>query len=336
MSESSINRWSRAGSPDRNEVASRAYKHPNPRMLFEVAAGLSAPRKELPPKYFYDHRGSELFEEITRLPEYYQTRTERAILEAWMPELIPELGTRALVELGAGSAEKSRIIITAMRAAGTADLYVPIDVSASFLDQTAAQLRRDYPGLTIEPAVADIAEGFERPRGLPHPAMYAFLGGTIGNFYPPAAIRLLSRVRAAMTSEDRLLLGVDLRKDAGRIERAYNDSQGVTAAFNRNMLLVVNHELGANFDAAAFEHRAFYEPINHRIEMHLVSTFEHEVRIPGIGLVPFAAGESILTEISCKHDRHSVAELFESAGLHIQIWRPDPQGLFALVVGAVA
>ncbi len=139
-----------------------------------------------------------------------------------------------------------------------------------------------------------------------------------------------------MTSEDRLLLGVDLRKDAGRIERAYNDSQGVTAAFNRNMLLVVNHELGANFDAAAFEHRAFYEPINHRIEMHLVSTFEHEVRIPGIGLVPFAAGESILTEISCKHDRDSVAELFESAGLHIQIWRPDPQGLFALVVGGVA
>jgi L-histidine N-alpha-methyltransferase len=304
-------------------------------MLAEVAAGLSAPQKELSPKYFYDHRGSELFEEITRLPEYYPTRTERALLAAWMPSLIPELGTRALVELGAGSAEKSRIIISAMQAAGTANRYVPIDVSASFLNQAAAQLRREYPGLSVEPVVADIVEDFERPRGLTHPALYAFLGGTIGNFYPPAAIRLLSRVRHAMEGDDRFLLGVDLRKDVSRIEAAYNDAQGVTAEFNRNMLLVLNHELGANFDPAVFEHRAFYERANHRIEMHLVSTLEHEVRIPGIGLVPFAAGESIRTEISCKHDRASVAELFAAAGLRIEIWRPDPECLFALVVGAV-
>jgi L-histidine N-alpha-methyltransferase len=303
-------------------------------MLAEVAAGLSAPQKELSPKYFYDHRGSELFEEITRLPEYYPTRTERALLAAWMPSLIPELGTRALVELGAGSAEKSRIIISAMQAAGTANRYVPIDVSASFLNQAAAQLRREYPGLSVEPVVADIVEDFERPRGLTHPALYAFLGGTIGNFYPPAAIRLLSRVRHAMEGDDRFLLGVDLRKDVSRIEAAYNDAQGVTAEFNRNMLLVLNHELGANFDPAVFEHRAFYERANHRIEMHLVSTLEHEVRIPGIGLVPFAAGESIRTEISCKHDRASVAELFLSAGLRIETWRPDPEALFALVVGA--
>jgi len=336
MTESSINRWARTGRPERHELAGRAYKHPNPRMLAEVAAGLSAPQKELPPKYFYDHRGSEIFEEITRLPEYYQTRTERAILEAWMPELIAELGTRSLVELGAGSAEKSRIILSAMRTAGKADLYVPIDVSGSFLNQTAAHLRRDYPGLAVEPLVADIAEELDRPPGLPHPTMYAFLGGTIGNFYPPAAIRLLARVRAAMNPEDRLLLGVDLRKDVGRIERAYNDSQGVTAAFNKNMLLVLNHELGANFDLDTFEHRAFYEPVNHRIEMHLVSSLEHEVRITGIGLVPFAKGESIRTEISSKHNRASVAEMFESAGLRIETWRPDPQALFALVVGAAA
>ena len=334
MTESSINRWSRTIRLDRIERTARAFKHPNPRMLAEVAAGLSAPQKELPPKYFYDHRGSELFEEITRLPEYYPTRTERALLASWMPELIPQLGTRALIELGAGSAEKSRLIIGAMRAAGTADLYVPIDVSASFLNQTAAQLRGEYPGLAVEPVVADIAEEFERPRGLPHPALYAFLGGTIGNFYPPAAIRLLSRVRAAMDPEDRFLLGVDLRKDIDLIEAAYNDSKGVTAAFNRNMLLVLNHELGANFDVAAFEHRAFYERLTHRIEMHLVSSAEHEVRIPGIGLVPFAEGESIRTEISCKHDRASVAELFQAAGLHIETWRPDPDSLFALVVGA--
>jgi L-histidine Nalpha-methyltransferase len=335
MSESRISgKWARTARPERREVTAPAYRHANPRMLAEVAAGLSAPQKELLPKYFYDHRGSELFEEITRLPEYYPTRTERVLLAAWMPTLIPQLGTRALIELGAGSAEKSRIIISAMRSAGKAELYVPIDVSASFLNQTAAQLRREYPGLCVEPAVADIAEEFDRPRKLPHPALYAFLGGTIGNFYPPAAIRLLSRVRAAMDPEDRFLLGVDLRKDVSRIEAAYNDSEGVTAAFNRNMLLVLNHELGSNFDVAAFEHRAFYEPTNHRIEMHLVSMVEQEVRVPGVGLVHFAEGESIRTEISCKHDRESVAELFRASGLRMDIWRPDPEALFALVVGA--
>ncbi|HJR17461.1 MAG TPA: L-histidine N(alpha)-methyltransferase [Gemmatimonadales bacterium] len=333
MTELSASHWPRTLGPDWNESAARAYLGSNPRMLAEVAAGLSAPQKELPPKFFYDHRGSELFEEITRLPEYYQTRTERKILEAWMPELIPQLGTRALVELGAGSAEKSRLIIAAMRDAGTAELYVPIDVSASFLNLTAARLRREYPGLAVEPVIADIAEEFERPPSLPHPAMYLFLGGTIGNFYPPAAIRLLSKVRAAMDPQDRLLLGVDLRKDVSRIERAYNDSRGITAAFNRNMLLVLNEELGADFDEETFEHRAVYEPITHRIEMHLVSSIAQQVTIPGIGQVPFAQSESILTEISCKHDRESVAELFASAGLHLEVWRPDPQALFALVVG---
>jgi L-histidine N-alpha-methyltransferase len=186
-------------------------------MLAEVAAGLSAPQKELPPKYFYDHRGSELFEEITRLPEYYPTRTERRLLESWMPTLIAEQGTRSLVELGAGSAEKSRIILRAMQALGSAGVYVPVDVSASFLNQTAAQLRREYPGLVVEPLVADIAEEFVVPSAIPHPALYAFLGGTIGNFYPPAAIRLLGRVRTAMRPGDRFLMGVDLRKSVGRI-----------------------------------------------------------------------------------------------------------------------
>jgi L-histidine N-alpha-methyltransferase len=303
-------------------------------MLAEVAAGLAAPQKELPPKYFYDHRGSELFEEITRLPEYYPTHTERSLLESWMPALISDLGTRTLVELGAGSAEKSRIILSAMRAAGTAGLYVPIDVSASFLEQTAGRLRREYPGLRVEPAVADISEEFDLSRAVPHPALYAFLGGTIGNFYPSAAIRLLRRVRSAMHPADRFLMGVDLRKDVRLIEAAYNDSQGVTAEFNRNMLLVLNHELGANFDPDAFEHLAFYEPVTHRIEMHLVSKVEHEVRVPGIGLVGFRQGESLRTEISCKHDRRSVGDLFAAAGLRIEIWRPDPGALFALVVGA--
>ena len=308
----------------------------NPQMLAEVAAGLAAPQKELSPKYFYDHRGSELFEDITRLPEYYPTRTERGILESWMPALIRALGTRTLVELGAGSAEKSRIILDAMRAAGTGELYVPIDVSATFLSSTAARLRREYPGLLVEPAVADISEELTLPRRLPRPALFAFLGSTIGNFYPTAAIRLLRRVRAAMEPSDRFLMGADLRKDVSVIEAAYNDGQGVTAEFNRNMLRVLNQELGADFDPDAFEHQAFYDRTLHRIEMHLVSTRPQLVSVPGIGTVAFGQGETLRTEISCKHDRESVAAMFEPAGLRIESWRTDPNGLFALVVGAPA
>jgi L-histidine N-alpha-methyltransferase len=305
-------------------------------MLAEVAEGLALPQKELPPKYFYDQRGSELFEAITRLPEYDQTRTERALLEDWMPELIVRLGTRTLVELGAGSAEKSRVILDAMRSAGTAELYVPIDVSATFLDQTAAQLRREYPRLLVEPIVADIGEELRLPRRVPAPALFAFIGGTIGNFYPTAAIRLLGRVRAAMAAGDRFLMGVDLRKDIARVEAAYNDAQGVTAEFNRNMLRVLNHELGADFDPGAFEHRAFYDRSSHRIEMHLVSRRSQQVTVPGVGVIDFARGETIRTEISAKYDEASVADLFRAAGLALETWRTDADRLFALVVGSPA
>jgi L-histidine Nalpha-methyltransferase len=306
----------------------------NPRMLAEVAAGLAAPQKELPPKYFYDHRGSELFEEITRLPEYYLTRAERRLLESWMPRLIPSLGTRALVELGAGSGEKTRVILDAMQHTGTAELYVPIDVSAAFLRETAERLRRRYPGLAVTPAVADIAEELVVPGPLPSPALYLFLGSTIGNFYPPAAIRLLARVRAAMRTEDRFLIGADLRKDPAVIEAAYNDSRGVTAEFNRNMLRVLNHELAADFDPDGFDHRAFYDRDAHRIEMHLVARGTHHVLIPGVGEVRFAAGETIRTEISCKHDLPSLAALFTAAGLRLAAWQTDPERRFLLAVGA--
>jgi L-histidine Nalpha-methyltransferase len=318
---------------DHSALASRRV---NPGMLAEVAAGLSAPQKELPPKYFYDQRGSELFEQITRLPEYYPTRTERALLQGWMPELVAQLGTRTLIELGAGSAEKSRLILDAMRATGLAELYVPIDVSATFLSQTAAKLRREYPGLRVEPAVADIAEELNLPRRVPRPALFAFLGSTIGNFYPPAAIRLLARVRAAMAPGDRFLLGVDLRKDIARLEAAYNDSKGITAEFNRNMLRVLNHELGADFDPEAFEHRAFYDTAGYRIETHLVSSRDQLVTIPGLEPVVLARGESIRTEISSKYDRESVAALFQAAELRIEAWPTDPTTPFGLVVGAPA
>ena len=305
-------------------------------MLADVAAGLSAPQKELPPKYFYDRRGSELFEEITRLPEYYLTRTERGLLEEWSPELVAVIGPRALVELGAGSAEKSRIVLDAMRGAGLAEAYVPIDVSAAFLARTAARLRLEYPGLRVDPVVADIAEELALPCDVPRPALFAFLGSTIGNFTPSEAARLLARVRRVMHPRDRLLLGVDLRKDVARIEAAYNDSRGITAEFNRNMLLVLNRELGAEFDPDAFEHRAFYDSDAHRIEMHLVSLREQRVTVPGLGRVAFAPGESMRTEISCKHDRESVAALFGAAGLRPCRWREDPESLFALVVGEPA
>lgn len=320
----------------RTHSARPAERSPNPGMLAEVAEGLAAPQKELSPKFFYDQRGSELFEQITRLPEYYPTRTERALLESWMPELMARLGTRTLVELGAGNAEKSRIILDAMRATGLGELYVPIDVSATFLSQTAGQLRREYPGLTVEPAIADIAVELNLPRRIPHPALFAFLGSTIGNFYPPAAIRLLARVRAAMEPGDRFLLGVDLRKDIARVEAAYNDSRGVTAEFNRNMLLVLNHELGADFDPLAFEHRAVYDTEAHRVEMHLVSARDQVVTIPGLEPVAFAKGEFIRTEISTKYDRESVAALFDAAGLTIEAWPRDPATPFGLVLGAPA
>lgn len=303
-------------------------------MLAEVRAGLAGEQKEIPPKFFYDQRGSELFEEITDLPEYYLSRTERVLLKEWMPDWIGALRPRCLVELGAGSAEKTRIILDAMRVVGTADRFVPIDVSATFLEHTTAKLREDYPGLDVVPAVADITAELNLPGSLPRPVLYTFLGSTIGNFDPADAVRLLRRVRTAMTDTDRFLMGVDLRKDVGVVEAAYNDARGVTAAFNRNVLHVLNHELGADFDPAAFDHRAFYNPERHCIEMHLVSTRPQQVMIPEIGAVRFREGESIRTEISCKHDRDSIAEMFGAVGLRIDEWKTDPADLYALVLAS--
>ena len=303
-------------------------------MLADLRAGLSLPQKELPPKYFYDVRGSELFEEITRLPEYYLTRTERGLLERWMPEWAAALRPRALVELGAGSAVKTRIVLDAMAEAGAAEVYVPVDVSAEFLADTAARLQAEYPSLRVVPAVADISEEFELPGGLPGPMLVAFLGSTIGNFAPAGAAALLRQVRGAMQPGDRFLMGVDLRKDPARIEAAYNDSRGVTAEFNRNMLRVLNALAGADFDPGAFAHRAFYHRELHRIEMHLVPAEPQSVAIPGVGAIEIAAGESIRTEISCKHDRASVDAMLEAAGMRVMRWETDDDGLYAILLAA--
>ena len=301
-------------------------------MLRDVALGLSQPQKELPSKYFYDHRGSELFEAITELPEYYPTRVERALLTAEMPAMLRHLRPASLVELGAGSASKTRIILDAMCDAGNARCYVPIDVSAAFLDETAGRVRAEYPGLVVNPIVADFTERISLIDPLPHPSVIAFLGSTIGNFTPIEAQQLLGRIRAAMAPGDRFLLGADLRKDLTRLLAAYNDAAGITAQFNLNMLRVLNREVGADFNETLFKHRATYDGNLHRIEMHLVSDVAQTVRISGAGEFDFAAGETVRTEISCKYDRPSIEHILAAAGLRLEHWFADPADDFALAV----
>ena len=300
-------------------------------MIADVRDGLGRRQKELPPKYFYDERGSELFEKITRLPEYYLTRSERRLLESHAGALVETLRPRTLVELGAGSAVKTRILLDAMHAAGCGEQYVPVDVSEAFLADTARRLRAEYPTIRVTPAVADIATSLGVPDRLPGPVLFAFLGSTIGNFDAPSARALLGRVRQVMRPFDRFLLGFDLRKKRTTIEAAYNDTRGVTAAFNRNMLRVINRSLGADFDLPSFAHRAFYSPERHRIEMHLVSTRAQVVHIPDVGDVHLDRGESIRTEISCKYDRPSVRRLLRASRLRLEQWLTD-EDRFALAV----
>jgi L-histidine N-alpha-methyltransferase len=300
----------------------------------DVADGLRRPQKELPPRFFYDEHGSRLFEAITRLPEYYLTRTERTLLDRWMAVWVGALKPRALIELGAGSAEKTRLVLDAITAAVSSSVYVPVDVSAEFLDETAGRIGGDYPSIGVVPVVADFTDAFALPEGLPTPALHAFLGSTIGNFAPDDAVALLRRVHDRMSGADRFLMGVDLRKDPAVIEAAYNDAAGVTAEFNRNMLRVVNAQAGADFDVDAWEHRASYNAADHWIEMHLVSLRDQVVAVPGAGTFPFAAGETIRTEISAKHDRASVDAMFAASGLRVEEWRTDDDGLYALVLAS--
>ncbi|MBT8336581.1 MAG: L-histidine N(alpha)-methyltransferase [Gemmatimonadetes bacterium] len=299
----------------------------------EVWAGLEA--RALSSRWFYDHRGSELFEAITRLPEYYPTRTERSLLEEhaakWMAELRPGI----VVELGAGSARKTRILLDALQRERPGAVYVPLDVSAAFLDATARELRAEYPDLRIEPEVADLLHPLDIADHGAGPTLFAFLGSTLGNFGPEAAAGLLGRIRAEMDVGDTVLLGVDLRpgpsKSRAELEAAYNDSQGVTAEFNRNMLHVLNERAGTDFDPVAFRHRAFYAEADGRIEMHLVAGEPTRVHVPGRGSVTFSRGESIRTEISAKYDPRVIDDLFRAAGLERTAWVPDGRGRYAMV-----
>lgn len=312
----------------------------DPEELVELLEGLRARPRRIPTKYHYDEHGSRLFEQITELEEYYLTRTERDLLEKWMPVLVPELQPATLVELGAGSAEKSRIILDAMVDEGPTATYVPVDVSADFLAETAAALRSEYPGLEVVPEVADITGPLDLVADLPHPRWIAFLGSTLGNFDAAEAVGLLTRIAGRLEDGDRFLLGVDLRpgprKPVERVESAYNDARGVTARFSRNILSVVNERFGSDFDLEGFEHRSRYAWETGRIETDLVSLRDQTVRFPGSDPIEIAEGEAIRTEISSKYDRATIDRLFEGAGLAVDRWIEDDEGLYALVLSGAA
>ncbi len=296
----------------------------------DARAGLTRSPKRLPPKWFYDDRGSEIFEKITRLPEYYPTRVERAILRERAGEIAAVSGAHTLVELGSGSAEKTVLLLDALRDHGTLRRYVPVDVSEAALAAGGRRISAAYPGLTVLAVVSD----FEEHLGLPAtggPRLVAFLGSTIGNLEPAERAGLLAALRAGLDSGDSVLLGTDLVKDPATLVAAYDDDAGVTAAFNKNVLSVLNRELGADFDLDAFEHVAVWDSANEWIEMRLRSLTDQTVRLGVLGIdVTFAEGEEMRTEVSAKFREERVRAELAEAGLRMRSWWTDPQGQFAL------
>jgi L-histidine N-alpha-methyltransferase len=292
----------------------------------DVRHGLTSSPKELPPKWFYDERGSELFDQITRLPEYYPTRCERAILDAQADAIAAASGADTLIELGSGTSEKTRVLLDT----GAFRRYVPFDVSESTLRAAGRALERDYPGLEVHGVVGDFEHHLDR---LPRDGrrLVAFLGGTIGNLKPADRKQFLADVAAGLSPGDGLLLGTDLVKDVRRLEAAYDDSAGVTAEFNRNVLAVINRQLHADFDLHAFAHRAFFDRDHEWIEMRLQSTVAQVVRIDDLDLtVEFAVGEEMRTEVSAKFRRERVEAELAGAGLRLTDWWTDPNDDFAL------
>ncbi len=296
----------------------------------DARLGLTRSPKRLPPKWFYDDRGSELFEKITRLAEYYPTVAERAILSARAGEIAAASRAHTLVELGAGSAEKTVLLLDALREIGTLHRYVPVDVSEAALAAGGRRVSAACPGLTVLAVLSD----FEEHLGLPPaegPRLVAFLGSTIGNLEPAERADFLASLRAGLVSGDSLLLGTDLVKDPATLVAAYDDDAGVTAAFNKNVLSVLNRELGADFDLDAFEHVALWDPANEWIEMRLRSLTEQAVRVGALDLdVRFAEGEEMRTEVSAKFREERVRAELGMAGLQMWSWWTDPEGRFAL------
>jgi len=301
-------------------------------LMDDVRSGLGAQPKSIPPVWFYDEEGSRLFEEITRLPEYYPTRAERHLLRRHAGTIAAMSGADTLVELGAGACDKTRLILDALRAAGSLRSYVPLDVSDEFLRAAAAGLAEDYPGLDVHLIVGDFRRHLDRiPTG--RRRLVAFLGGTIGNLDPAARGRFLFDLNCSMTAGDHLLLGADLVKDPARIVAAYDDPAGVTAAFNRNVLQVLNRELGAHFEVARFDHVARWDAAAQWIEMRLRSTCRQAVAIDDLGLaVEFDEGEDLLTEISARFTPEGLAAELEAAGFVVDAMLGAEEGEFLLTV----
>ncbi|MGX9887956.1 L-histidine N(alpha)-methyltransferase [Streptomyces sp. NPDC002276] len=298
----------------------------------DVLEGLTRTPKTLPPKWFYDAHGSELFERITELPEYYPTRAEREILIDRAGEIAAATGIRTLVELGSGSSDKTRHLLDAFTDLA---LYVPVDVSESALTQAGHALIEERPGLDVHALIADFTGPLALPE-TPGPRLLAFLGGTIGNLLPAERATFFAGLRALLSPGDALLLGTDLVKDEQVLVRAYDDAAGVTAAFNKNVLTVVDRELGADFDASAFDHVALWDAGNEWIEMRLRSRTDQTVKIPALDLaVDFAAGEELRTEISAKFRKEGVRTELAAAGLELAHWWTDREGRFALSLSVV-
>ncbi|MFK4118600.1 L-histidine N(alpha)-methyltransferase [Streptomyces longwoodensis] len=298
----------------------------------DVLHGLTTTPKTLPPKWFYDAHGSALFEQITDLPEYYPTRAEREILDARATEIAAASGARTLVELGSGSSEKTRLLLDALTGLRA---YVPVDVSESALTGAGQALAAERPRLQVHALIADFTRPLELP-DTPGPRLVAFLGGTIGNLLPAERARFLAAVRALLAPGDALLLGTDLVKDEQVLVRAYDDAAGVTAAFNKNVLAVVDRELGADFDLDAFDHVALWDAEQEWIEMRLRSRTAQTVKVPALGLaVDFAAGEELRTEVSAKFRQDGVRAELAEVGLELTHWWTDTEGRFALSLSTV-
>ena len=306
------------------------------RLLSDVREGLGRRPRSLPPKYFYDARGSRLFEEITRLPEYYLTRAERSILERIAPSLIRTVRPSSLVEFGSGSSGKTEILFKAAAAEGGIRGYASIDVSFEAVSGAAERLRRLYPDLQV----AGIVDDFQHDIALPFSdsrRLVLFLGSTIGNLRPAEAVAFARSVSGRLAHGDAFLIGFDLVKDREQLVAAYDDSRGVTAAFNRNVLHVLNRELDADFVPDAFRHQAVWNEEASRIEMRLVAERAQTVSIPALDMgLTFTAGESICTELSHKYTRETATRLLEEGGFRVERWETDATPQFAVAIARVA
>jgi L-histidine Nalpha-methyltransferase len=299
----------------------------------DVLDGLTRPFKELPPKHFYDARGAELFDQICELPVYYPTRTERAILDAAAADVAALTGAVELVELGSGTAAKTRVLLDALHDAGTLARYVPVDVTESMVRDCAEELTLEYPGLRVHGVIGDFERHLDHVPAPDGPRLVVFLGGTIGNFPPGSRRRFLRQIGGLLGRNDHLLMGTDLVKDPRVLEAAYDDPEGVTAEFNRNVLHVLNRELDADFDPADFEHVALFDDRHEWVEMRLRARRDHTVMVRALELpVHFDAGEEMRTEISAKFTPRRLEGDLDAAGLELVRWFADPEDLFALTL----